>query len=113
MQKVSENQKIQSVLIIGEGRSCKTILGDTARLLREYGFRNVGQTKEEKLFSFDERYLESYKRLFKNAKSVFAWRLLIEELDHATKKMLSLIVMMIGGNLLLQFRVTSRQPIYK
>lgn len=87
LQKISENQKVQSVLIIGEGRTCKTILDDTARLLKEYGFQNVERNKlKEKLFSFDERYLEGYKALSEDGRSVFAWRLLIEKLDDGAKR---------------------------
>lgn len=75
--KMLQEQKIKSVLIIGEGRTCKSILSLVARLTKEYGFRNVSYSgNDNKAFSFKPHVVDGYKILAKGKNDILAWRLL-------------------------------------
>jgi len=84
-----KTQKIKSVLIIGEGRTCKATLAMVARLLGEYGFRNVSYTSDQdKPFQFKEHVHEGYKALVLQKNTALAWRLLTGELSLEDQKKL-------------------------
>jgi hypothetical protein len=54
-----ESQKIKSVLIIGEGRSCKFILSDIAQKLNQLGFRNVDhQSLNDGVYSLRQQIVD-------------------------------------------------------
>lgn len=79
-------QKIKSVLITGEARTCKSILSLTARGLREFGFRNVEVLREtQEAFVFKPHLIAAYKMLEEKSESVLAWRLLLKEIDDGKK----------------------------
>jgi len=79
--KILEEQKIKSVLIIGEGRTCKPILSLVARLTKEYGFKNVSYSGDnDKAFSFKPHVIDGYKILSKGKNHILAWRLLSKEI---------------------------------
>lgn len=83
---ILEEQKIKSVLIIGEARSCNALLIFTAKKLREFGFKNVDYSGEQvKTFSFKSRVVDGYKLLSKGDNAVLAWRLLIGEMNDEQK----------------------------
>ena len=75
LEKIIKTQKIKEVLIIGEAKSCKTLLQDTARMLTDYGFKNVN-SKETDLIKLDYRTLDAYGLIDKSANSTLGWRLL-------------------------------------
>jgi hypothetical protein len=87
LNKMLQEQRIKSVLIIGEGRSCKPILSLVARLTKEYGFRNVSYTgNTEKAFSFKAHVVDGYKILAKDKNLILAWRLLSKEIDDTERQ---------------------------
>jgi hypothetical protein len=84
---ILREQKIKSVLVIGEARSCRPLLIFTANKFKEFGFRNVDYGGEQgAIFSFKPHVVEGYKILSEGDNDIFAWRLLIEELGDGEKK---------------------------
>ena len=85
---ILEGQKIKSVLVIGEGQSCKTILYLIAKQLRSYGFKNVDHSQTEmKPFEINQPIVDAYHWLAKNTVSVLGWRILsavLNEFDWQT-----------------------------
>lgn len=77
LESILDSQKIKSVLVIGEGQSCKAILNLIARQLRSYGFNNVDHSQTEiKPFEINQAIVDAYHWLAKNPKSVLGWRIL-------------------------------------
>jgi hypothetical protein len=76
LEKVSRNQKIKDALIIGEGRSCETILRKIAGQLNNYGFRGVDYKEKISILSFEQDVIDAYKFIFKNKESLIGWRIL-------------------------------------
>ncbi len=87
LSKILKEQKIKSVLIIGEGKTCRYLLSGIAKKLREFGFANVKEGgRYNKPFSFKPHVIEGYKILLEKENDVLAWRLLIEEFKNTNKK---------------------------
>ncbi|MDO8511801.1 MAG: AAA family ATPase [bacterium] len=85
---ILQNQKVKTVLVIGEGRSCKGMLSDVALKLKEMGFRNVHHGAQGSMFTFKKNLYEGYKILQKGKNDLLAWRLIVEEMDIPTKEKL-------------------------
>lgn len=86
LSKILTNQKIKSVLIIGEAQTCGKILSSTARLLSESGFKNVNHKNiKDDIFMLKTYLVQGYKILSKNKNDVLAWRIIIESLDKDVK----------------------------
>ncbi len=84
---VLEEQKIKSVLIIGEGRTCKKILSDIAKGLREFGFKNVSHPKyHHKVFTSKSHVITGYKILNEGSNNILGWRILLKELEDNEQK---------------------------
>jgi len=73
---MAQEQKIKEVLVIGEGRSCKTILRDCARQLRDKGYKNVDFNGAEDLLPVDQETVDAYKFIGKDEESILGWRIL-------------------------------------
>ena len=87
LQSIVETQKIKSVLIIGESKTCSKILSQTAKGLKNFGFKNVKHPDvHQNVFTFDIRIVNAYRILSENPNSALAWRLLIEKLNDQKKK---------------------------
>lgn len=81
-----KTQKIKTVLVIGEGKTCKSTLATVARLLKEYGFKNVRLANDQnKPFEMKSHIIDGYKAMSQSGNFVLGWRLLINELDEATR----------------------------
>lgn len=85
LSKTIKKQKIKSVLIIGEGRSCRSLLQNVAKKLKAFGFSNIDyKTNRDEIFSFKQHVVEGYNLLSRNP--VLAWRLLINEIESEANK---------------------------
>lgn len=86
LSEILKSQKIKSVLVIGEGQTCKSTLSTISRLLIESGFEDVNFDGDQKsVFSFNENIISGYKILAKEKNDFLAWRLLINELSEDEK----------------------------
>lgn len=91
LQSMLRQQKIKSVLVIGEGRSCQAVLLDVAEKLRSYGFKSVDHRDlRAGKFDFKRRTISAYQILAKQKNKILAWRLLSTELSAADQKRLIL-----------------------
>jgi len=82
-----EEQKIKSVLILGEGRTCKKILSTIARGLKEFGFKNVSHREyHHEVFILKSHIIAGYKILNKGSNDLLGWRILLKELGDDVKK---------------------------
>ena len=81
-----DDQKVKDVLIIGEGRSCKSNLLMIANQLKRYGFKNVDYKDNNGLLSFNSRAIDAYKFLSQNEESEIGWRLLNNPIDKEERK---------------------------
>lgn len=81
-------QKIKSVLIIGEARTCKAVLATVAGSLREYGFQNVTHLTDDGVFKFNQHIIDGYKILGKGTNAILGWRTLILDLDLTVRESL-------------------------
>lgn len=78
---ILKEQKIKSVLVLGEGRTCRTQLASIARILTECGFKDVRLVGRQKdLFTFKQQTVSGYKVLAKGSNDILGWRLLIDGL---------------------------------
>ena len=78
---ILKEQKIKSVLVLGEGRTCRTQLASIARILTECGFKDVRLVGRQKdLFTFKQQTVSGYKVLAKRSNDILGWRLLIDGL---------------------------------
>ena len=84
LEKIIVDQKIKDVLIVGEGKSCPTILLDTARQLSSYGFKNIDYKKESTL-NINQKVIAAYKFISKNGESLLGWRILGNPTDKITR----------------------------
>jgi len=75
LEQLSKSQKIKDVLVIGEAQSCKSLLGDVARMLSDYGFKYVVHVGEN-LIELNYPVLDAYKMISQNEDSILGWRLL-------------------------------------
>ncbi|MCX6753244.1 MAG: AAA family ATPase [Candidatus Nomurabacteria bacterium] len=85
LEKIVSEQKIKDVLVIGEGRSCKTILENTTKQLKKYGFKHVDFSKGEGYLNLKQEIVDAYKFIGKDADSLLGWRILGNPSDQAIK----------------------------
>jgi hypothetical protein len=76
LEKIIANQKIKSVLVIGEGQSCASLLKTVAMQLKSYGFQNVDHKSKEDFLNVRQNIIDAYKFLSKDKNSLLAWRIL-------------------------------------
>jgi hypothetical protein len=76
LQNLSEVQKFKDVLVIGESRSCETLLKGVAQQLRNYGFRNLDYRGDGDIFPLQQNIIDAYKLLALDASSILGWRIL-------------------------------------
>lgn len=81
-----ENQKLKDVLVIGEGRSCETLLKGVAQQLKGYGFTNVDYRSHGQPIPIQQPVLDAYKFLSGDPNSVLAWRILGNPADEDQRK---------------------------
>lgn len=87
LSRILEEQKIKSVMVLGEGRTCKFLLDVTAKRLREVGFRDVEHSKlQDSPFAFKQHVISGYKYLSKDPVDVLGWRLLLYEIDDESQR---------------------------
>ena len=86
LEKIVDNQKIKEVLVIGEGRSCKTILENIAKQLSDSGFKNIDYSKKEGILSLNQSVIDAYKFISKDKDSLLGWRILGNPIDETIKK---------------------------
>jgi len=76
LEKFLERQKIKKILVIGEARSCVSILANIAQQLKDYGFKNVSYKNSEDVLNIRQNIVEAYKLLANNNESLLGWRIL-------------------------------------
>lgn len=76
LEKISENQKIQDVLVIGESKSCEALLKTVAQQLKNYGFKNVDYRGEANVIPLAQDNIDAYKFIAKDESSILGWRIL-------------------------------------
>lgn len=81
LQKLVSEQKIKSVLVIGEGKSCSSLLNTVAAQLIRYGFRNVDSKVDSEILNIKQNIIDAYKFLKKDEDSVLGWRILGKPTD--------------------------------
>ena len=80
-------QKVKSVLVIGESRSCAASLLDIARKLKIYGFKYVDhRTLNEGKFTLKQWLIAAYRILAKGTNDALGWRILMKDADSSAKK---------------------------
>ncbi len=82
---ILNKQKIKSVLIVGEARSCKSMLSSTGVILKRYGFNNVSSKYEDNTYTFKKDVVAGLKIVNKNEDSIAGWRVLIKELSSKSR----------------------------
>jgi len=82
-----KGQKIKSVLIIGEGRSCKYSLVDIATRLKQVGFKNVDhRSLDTGQFSLKRPIIDGYKYISGGKNELLGWRILLGTMRAAERK---------------------------
>jgi len=82
-----ESQKIKSVLIVGEGRSCQYSLLDIAKRLNQLGFKNVDhRSLNDDVFSIKQQMVDGYKFISGGKNELLGWRILIGAMDAAERR---------------------------
>jgi hypothetical protein len=85
------SQRIKSVLIVGEGRTCKASLLDIAKRLKQFGFRNVDHRYlKEGAFSVNQQLFDGYRFLSGGKNELLGWRILLIAMKPAQRKKLIL-----------------------
>jgi hypothetical protein len=91
LQNMLREQKVKSVLVVGESRSCKATLLDIAEKLRGYGFKNIDHRDlRAGKFDFKQRSIAAYRILAKQTNDILAWRLLSTDLSATERRKLIL-----------------------
>jgi superfamily I DNA/RNA helicase len=75
-----QTQKIKSVLVIGDAKSCKYTLPTVAKVLRQMGFNSVDYKENSKPLQLDHDLFEGYKYLSQEEGSPLGWRLVAKSL---------------------------------
>jgi superfamily I DNA/RNA helicase len=75
LEKIVGSQKVNEVLIVGEGRSCRGLLETVARQLKNYGFRNVDLKGEGAIIPIRQDVVDAYRFLVEES-SLLGWRIL-------------------------------------
>jgi superfamily I DNA/RNA helicase len=86
LKKIVGVQKIKEVLIIGEARSCRTLLKMTARQLTNYGFKYVDLKGESAIIPLKEGVVNAYRFLAKDELSPLGWRILGNPTDAGVRQ---------------------------
>jgi len=86
IEKMTETQKMQNVLVIGEGRSCETLLKTVAQQLKNYGFKNVDYRGDGEIIPFHKDKVDAYKLIAKDESSILGWRILGNPSDENEKE---------------------------
>jgi len=83
---IFKEQRIKSVLIIGEGQTCGKLLSSVVKKLRKFGFKGVNHNEQHnRVFSSKSHVVAGYKILSKESNNVLAWRLLLKEISDKVK----------------------------
>ncbi len=85
-----KNQKIKSVLILGEATSLSSSLKEIAQRLIELGFRNVESSLNNDVFGFEKDIFDAYKIFNKN--NNLAWRIILNSLKDSIGESYSEII---------------------
>lgn len=86
LKELVEVQKIKDVLIIGEGRSCKTLLKIIAQQLKNYGFKNIDYRDEADILQIQQDIVDAYKFIARDESSLLGWRILGNPTDEGEKE---------------------------
>jgi superfamily I DNA/RNA helicase len=78
LEKILEQQKVKSVLIIGEPTTTRETQKQTLNLLKRYGFKNVQLIKKTNFFKLDN--YAAYKLITEDKNSNLGWRILSDQL---------------------------------
>jgi superfamily I DNA/RNA helicase len=86
LETIATGQKIKSVLVIGEGRSCESILKGIAGQLKNYGFRNVSYKGNAGILNMNQEIVDAYRFLVRDEASLLGWRILANPVDAKIKE---------------------------
>lgn len=86
LKKITESQKIQDVLVIGESRSCEALLRTTSQQLKNYGFKNVDFRGDGLIIPIDQNKVDAYKFIAKDESSILGWRILGNSISDEEKE---------------------------
>ena len=85
--KLLESQKIKTVLVIGESRTCKSSLLDVATRLKQFGFKDVDhRSLSDGVFSFKQQMIAGYKLVSGGKSEVLGWRILLSAMKEAARR---------------------------
>ena len=85
--KILERQRIKSVLILGEARTCRSSLLDIAKKLKQFGFRSVDHgSLDGGPFSLRRRVVDGYKFISDAKNEPLGWRLLLTRMKAGARK---------------------------
>ncbi|KKQ91537.1 MAG: ATP-dependent DNA helicase UvrD/REP family [Candidatus Woesebacteria bacterium GW2011_GWA2_40_7] len=73
---MAKNQKIKDILVIGEARSCQTLLKTVGQQLKNYGFKNVDLRDSIDVIPLQQDIVDAYKFIVNDAESLLGWRIL-------------------------------------
>jgi superfamily I DNA/RNA helicase len=84
---ILESQKIKSVLVIGEGRSCQHSLLEIANRLSQLGFKNVDhRSLSHDVFTLKHQIIDGYKFISGGKNELLGWRILLGGVETAARK---------------------------
>ncbi len=86
LEKISKEQKIKDVLIIGEGQSCIKLLKSISQQLKNYGFNNIDSKYIKGYIPLRKEVIDAYKFIKKDDNSIIGWRILCNPTDEDIKK---------------------------
>jgi len=82
-----KRQKIKSVLVIGESRSCGALLLDIAQKLRIHGFKNIEhKALNDGQFKLKQWLVGAYGILSRGTNDTLGWRIVMKEMDASARK---------------------------
>jgi len=82
LENLTADQNIKDVLVIGEGRSCKTTLRRVAQQLKDRGFKYVDSKYADEILPLRHDIINAYKLLAKDSSSLLGWRILNNPSDN-------------------------------
>jgi hypothetical protein len=81
------SQKIKSVLVIGESRSCQHSLLDIANRLCQLGFKNVDhRSLSGVVFTLKQQMIDGYKFISGGKNELLGWRILLGGMEAAARR---------------------------
>jgi len=86
LEEIIKTQKIKDVLVVGEGRSCESLLKTIAQQLKNYGFKNVDHRGGGRIIPVRQNIIDAYRFIAKDDKSLLGWRILGNPQDVAEKE---------------------------